>query len=185
MELPETFPGVVRVLPRFTELVDENRTADGTLVFPEGVTGRTLLQRATRESLSRDGLDVDGLTDAQMSDNHGWVLFPNFFMTIRAGEATVIMSVPHPDGDPNRCIWHITSFMWLPEEHRSAFAADLIDVREPGSFKYFEALQQDYEQMPRQQIGLRNARLDHMALVNEEVVIAHYHSVIDRYLAAV
>jgi hypothetical protein len=75
--------------------------------------------------------------------------------------------------------------MWLPEEHRSAFAADLVDVQEPGSFKYFEALQQDYEQMPRQQIGLRNARLDHMALVNEEVVIAHYHSVIDRYLAAV
>lgn len=185
MELPETFPGVVRVLPRFTELVDENRTADGTLVFPEGVTGRTLLQQATRDTLSRDGLDVDGLTDAQMSDNHGWVLFPNFFMTIRAGEATVIMSTPHPDGDPNRCIWHITSFMWLPEEHRSAFAADLIDVREPGSFKYFEALQQDYEQMPRQQTGLRNARLDHMALVNEEVVIAHYHSVIDRYLAAV
>lgn len=184
MELPETFPGVVRVLPRFTELVDEHRSAEGTLTFPDGVTGRTLLQQATRDTLSRDGLDVDGLTDAQMSDNHGWVLFPNFFMTIRAGEATVIMSTPHPDGDPNRCIWHITSFMWLPEEHRSAFAAELIDVQEPGSFKYFEALQQDYEQMPRQQTGLRNARLDHMALVNEEVVIAHYHSVIDRYLAA-
>ncbi|MGW0160897.1 aromatic ring-hydroxylating oxygenase subunit alpha [Mycobacterium sp. NPDC003323] len=185
MELPETFPGVVRVLPRFTELVDQHRGADGTLTFPDGITGRTLLQRATRDTLSRDGLDVDGLTDAQMSDNHGWVLFPNFFMTIRAGEATVIMATPHPDGDPNRCIWHIRSFMWLPEEHRGAFAAEPIDVTEPGSFKYFEALQQDYEQMPRQQIGLRNARLDHMALVNEEVVIAHYHSVIDRYLAAV
>ena len=185
MELPETFPGVVRVLPRFTELVDGYRDADGVLTFPDGITGRTLLQQATRDTLSRDGLDVDGLTDAQMSDNHGWVLFPNFFMTIRAGEATVIMSTPHPDGDPNRCVWHITSFMWLPAEHRTAFAAELIDVQEPGSFKYFEALQQDYEQMPRQQRGLRNARLDHMALVNEEVVIAHYHSVIDRYLAAV
>lgn len=185
MELPETFPGVVRMLPRFTELVDRHRSADGVLTFPDGVTGRTLLQQATRDTLSRDGLDVDGLTDAQMSDNHGWVLFPNFFMTIRAGEATVIMSTPHPDGDPNRCLWHITSFMWLPPEHRTAFAAELIDVQEPGSFKYFEALQQDYDQMPRQQIGLRNDRLDHMALVNEEVVIAHYHSVIDRYLAAV
>ncbi|MGU3500802.1 aromatic ring-hydroxylating oxygenase subunit alpha [Mycobacterium sp. C31M] len=185
MELPETFPGVVRVLPRFTELVDEHRGADGALSFPDGVTGRTLLQQATRDTLSRDGLDVEGLTDAQMSDNHGWVLFPNFFMTIRAGEATVIMATPHPDGDPNRCIWHITSFMWLPEEHRTAFTAEPVDVTEPGSFKYFEALQQDYEQMPRQQRGLRNAALEHMALVNEEVVIAHYHSVIDRYLAAV
>lgn len=184
MELPETFPGVVRVLPRFNELVDSHRDPNGNLTFPDGVTGRTLLQQATRDSLSRDGLDVSGLTDEQMSDNHGWVLFPNFFMTIRAGEATVIMSTPHPDGDPNRCVWHITSFMWLPPEHRGAFAAELIEVTEPGSFKYFEALQQDYDQMPRQQRGLRNARLDHMALVDEEVVIAHYHSVIDRYLVA-
>jgi hypothetical protein len=37
--------------------------------------------------------------------------------------------------------------------------------------------------MPRQQIGLRNGRLDHMSLVKEEVVIAYYHSVLDRYLA--
>ena len=73
--------------------------------------------------------------------------------------------------------------MWLPEEYKDALKADHIEVKEPGDFKYFLALQQDYEQMPRQQIGLRNARLDHMSLVKEEVVIAHYHSVVDRYLA--
>ncbi len=129
------------------------------------------------------GLDVSGLTDAQMSDNHGWVLFPNFFMTIRAGECHVIMAVPHPDGDPNRCIWHVASFMCLPEgDARRLRSVDLIEVDEPGSYKYFEALHQDYVQMPRQQLGLRNSRLDHMSLVKEEVVIAHYHSVIDRYM---
>jgi hypothetical protein len=37
--------------------------------------------------------------------------------------------------------------------------------------------------MPRQQLGLRNTRLDHMSLVKEEVVIGHYHSVVDRYMA--
>jgi len=94
----------------------------------------------------------------------------------------VIMAFPHPDGDPNRCIWHVSSYMYLPEEHRKAFRASLIDVDEPGSYKYFEALQQDYEQMPRQQIGLRNGRLEQMSLVKEEVVIAYYHSVLDRYL---
>ena len=62
-------------------------------------------------------------------------------------------------------------------------ASGTSEVEEPGSYKYFEALQQDYEQMPRQQLGLRNARLDHMSLVKEEVVIGHYHSVIDRYMA--
>ncbi len=182
MNLPETFPGTVAVIPRFQELVEQYRNADGGLEFPDGVTARTLLQQATRDHLTGMGLDVSGLTDAQMSDNHGWVLFPNFFMTIRAGEAHVIMAIPHPDGDPNRCIWHVSSYMWLPDEHKAAFTAEAIEVDEPGSYKYFEALQQDYEQMPRQQIGLRNTALEHMALVKEEVVIAHFHSVVDKYL---
>ncbi|WP_165646255.1 aromatic ring-hydroxylating oxygenase subunit alpha [Mycolicibacterium fortuitum] len=182
MDLPETFPSTVAVLPRFQELVAEYRADDGSLNFPEGVTARTLLQRATRDTLTGMGLDVSGLTDAQMSDNHGWVWFPNFFMTIRAGEATIIMALPHPDGDPNRCIWHVASYMWLPDEMKVAFTAEPIVVEEAGSYKYFEALQQDYEQMPRQQIGLRNTALERMALVKEEVVIAHFHSVVDKYL---
>lgn len=184
MELPETFPSVTAVLPRFQELVAEYRDAEGVLALPDGMSPRTLLQTATRETLTGMGFDVSGLTDAQMSDNHGWVLFPNFFMTVRAGEATVILSQPHESGDPNKCYWHIISVMWLPEEHRSAFTAEPIEVKEPGDFKYFLALQQDYDQMPRQQIGLRNKPLKSMSLVKEEVVIAHYHSVVDRYLAA-
>ena len=183
MDLPETFPSTVAVMPRFQELVADYHTTDGTVDFPEGITARKLLQQATRDTLSGMGLDVSGLTDDQMSDNQGWVLFPNYFMTIRAGECHVIMAVPHPDGDPNRCIWHVSSYMYLPPEHRDAFQVELTEVEEPGSYKYFEALQQDYEQMPRQQLGLRNARLDHMSLVKEEVVIGHYHSVIDRYMA--
>ncbi len=182
MALPETFPSTVAVLPRFEELVKGYRADDGSLNFPDGVSARTLLQQATRDTLTGMGLDVSGLTDAQMSDNHGWVLFPNFFMTIRAGECHVIMAVPHPDGDPNRCIWHVASYMYLPAEMRDSFKVDLIEVDEPGSYKYFEALHQDYVQMPRQQLGLRNSRLDHMSLVKEEVVIGHYHSVIDRYM---
>ncbi len=183
LDLPETFPSTVAVMPRFQELLATYRAADGSVEFPEGVTARKLLQHATRDTLTGMGLDVSGLTDDQMSDNQGWVLFPNYFMTIRAGECHVIMAVPHPDGDPNRCIWHVSSYMYLPPEHRDAFRVGLIEVDEPGSYKYFEALQQDYEQMPRQQLGLRNDRLDHMSLVKEEVVICHYHSVIDRYMA--
>ena len=183
MALPETFPGTAAVIPRFQELVAPYQGKDGEVEFPDGVTARALLQQATRDVLTRMGLDVGGLTDDQMSDNQGWVLFPNFFMTVRAGECHVIMAAPHPDGDPNRCIWHVASYMFLPPEHRDAFRAEPIVVEEPGSYKYFEALHQDYVQMPRQQLGLRNDRLDHMSLVNEEVVIAHFHSVIDRYMA--
>lgn len=183
LALPETFPGTVAVIPRFQELLAPYRSDDGSVVFPGGVSARILLQQATRDVLTGMGLDVSGLTDDQMVDNQGWVLFPNYFMTVRAGECHIIMSLPHPSGDPNKCIWHVASYMYLPEDFREAVRAEAIVVDTPGSHKYFEALQQDYEQMPRQQKGLRNNRLDHMTLVKEEVVIAHFHSVVDRYMA--
>lgn len=183
LALPETFPGTVAVIPRFQELVKEYTADDGAIDFPDGVTARTLLQKATRAHLTEMGLDVSGLTDAQMSDNHGWFLFPNFMMTIRAGECHVILSRPHPDGDPNRCIWHVASYMYLPPEMADAFKVDLIEVDEPGSYKYFEALQQDYEQMQRQQSGLRNEGLDHLMLVKEEAVVAKFHDTMDRWMA--
>ena len=141
-----------------------------------------LLQQATRDTLTGMGLDVSGLTDTQMSDNHGWVLFPNFFMTIRAGECHVIMARTPSRRRPEPM--HLAR----QQLHVPASGAPrrlprpLTEVDEPGSYKYFEALQQDYEQMPRQQKGLRNSRLDHMSLVKEEVVIGHYHSVVDRYM---
>ncbi|TDC71820.1 aromatic ring-hydroxylating dioxygenase subunit alpha [Actinomadura sp. GC306] len=182
--LQETFPSLPMVLPRFDELVAAHRDENGKLEFPEGVTARTILQQATRDTFSGLGMDVSALTDAQMSDNHGWTLFPNFFMTIRAGECHVIMAMPHPSGDPNKCVWHVSSYMWLPEELADQFRAELVDVTEPGSHEYFLALQQDYEQMQRQQAGLRNKRLDHLSLVKEEIVVAHFHSVVDRHLAA-
>lgn len=182
LALPETFPGTVAVIPRFQELLAPYRAEDGSVEFPDGVTARILLQQATRDVLTGMGLDVSGLTDDQMVDNQGWVLFPNYFMTVRAGECHVIMSRPHPNGDPNMCIWHVASYMYLPEDFREAVRAEAVVVDTPGSHKYFEALQQDYEQMPRQQKGLRNNRLDHMTLVKEEVVIAHFHSVVDRYM---
>lgn len=64
-------------MPRFEELVGAHRKDDGTLVFPEGIIGRSLLQQATRETFTTNGFDVGGLTDAWMSDNQGWLLFPN------------------------------------------------------------------------------------------------------------
>jgi phenylpropionate dioxygenase-like ring-hydroxylating dioxygenase large terminal subunit len=182
-DLPGTFPTVAEVLPRFEEMIARHRDAAGTLSFPEGATVRTVLQQATRETLSNKGLDVSGLTDDQMSDNQGWFLFPNFFMTIRAGEATTILAYPHPSGDPNKCIWHVTAYMWLPEPLRAQYRAEPVEVQEPNSYPYFLALQQDYEQMPRQQLGLRNSGLDHISLVREELSIARFHSVLDRYLA--
>ena len=94
------------------------------------------------------------------------------------------MAVPDPDGDPNRCIWHVSSYMYLPAAIRDQYRAKLVEVDKPGSYPYFLALQQDYEQMPRQQRGLRNRMLKYMSLAREEVNIARFHSIVDKYLQA-
>ncbi|RZJ97717.1 MAG: aromatic ring-hydroxylating dioxygenase subunit alpha [Novosphingobium sp.] len=180
--LPATFPGVIEVLPRFELLLDGHRDGAGVLSFPAGVTGRLLLQQATRETLEAKGLDVSDLTDTQMSDNHFHLVFPNLFMTIRAGEATVILSTPHPDGDPGRCHWLVQNLMWLPPDERAAKREPLREVPEGEHVPYFLALEQDWEMMQRQQRGLRNAGLDHMALTRQEVRLAHYHSVLDGWV---
>lgn len=180
--LPATFPGVAEVLPRFEHRLDAYRDAAGALVFPEGITGRLLLQQATRETLAARGLDVSGLTDTQMSDNHFHLVFPNLFMTIRAGEATVILSTPHPSGDPGRCHWLVQNLMWLPPEERAARREPLKEIAEGDHFPYFLALEQDWEMMQRQQRGLRNSGLDHMALTRQEVRLAYYHSVLDSWV---
>jgi phenylpropionate dioxygenase-like ring-hydroxylating dioxygenase large terminal subunit len=180
--LPETFPSVATVLPRFEELLDGYRDANGVLAFPEGASGRLLLQQATRDTLSAKGLDVSGLTDTQMSDNHFHLVFPNLFMTIRAGEATVIVSTPHPDGDPGRCHWWVMGLAWLPPDQRAAAREQLREVPEGEHAPYFLALEQDWEMMQRQQRGLRNHALAEMALTRQEVRLAYYHAVIDAWM---
>lgn len=181
--LPVTFPGVADALPRFETLLGAYLTGGHAVSLPAAVTPRGLLQRAMRESLGARGLDVSGLTEQQMTDNQFYLLFPNFFLTIHAGEGTYISSVPHPDGDPNRCVWHVVNFQWFPPGERAEKHTGLVEVPEGEHFQYFLALEQDYLQMQRQQKGLRNEALEKMALSRQEVRLAHFHSVIDRYLA--
>jgi hypothetical protein len=64
-----------------------------------------------------------------------------------------------------------------------AFKAEAIEVTEPGSYQYFLALQQDYDQMQRQQTGLRNRLLTHLTLVHEELNVANFHMRVDKYVS--
>ena len=73
-------------------------------------------------------MDTCALTDGQMSDFQFWALFPNVFIQVRAGEATMILAKPDSEGDPNRCIWQVTSFLWVPPEGRLARREPLTQV---------------------------------------------------------
>ena len=176
------FPGLAEVLPRFDELVREHTRADGSLALAEGVTARMLFQRAARESLTSKGLDVSALTDKQMSDYQFWALFPNVYMQIRPGEAVVIIALPDADGDPNRCKWQVTSYLWVPPEERLTRREPLEEVLEGEHYPYFLALEQDYQQMQNQQGGLRNTALKAIYPTRQEPKVAHFHATLDRWL---
>jgi len=176
------FPGIVAALPRFENLVAPYRGSDGALSFPEGVSARSLLQQAVRETMTARGLDVSALGDTQMSDYQFWALFPNVYLQLCPGEATVIIAAPDHDGDPNTCSWHVCHYLWLPEDEREAQRTELVEIPEGEHFEYFLALEQDYSQMQQQQDGLRNRAVKFMSLTRQEPRVAHFHSVLDDWL---
>lgn len=181
-KLPATYHGAAEIMPLFEEMVERFREANGELVLPEGITVHTLLERATRELFTRKGLDVNGLSDEQMTYHYGWLLFPNFFFSVRVGEGTLIAPVPHPGGDPNRCVWQVVRLAWVPEAARAQARTPLLAVDPPGSFEYFLVLQQDYEAMPRTQLGVRNTRLKYATVGSEEGLVVKFHREIDKYV---
>jgi Ring hydroxylating alpha subunit (catalytic domain) len=75
------------------------------------------------------------------------------------------------------------NMQWLPEVQREARREPLLEINRPDHFKYFLALEQDYAQMERQQRGLRQNALQSMILTKQEVRLAHFHAVLDQWLA--
>jgi phenylpropionate dioxygenase-like ring-hydroxylating dioxygenase large terminal subunit len=179
---PLNFPGLVEVLPRFEAKVAAHIAADGALSLPAGVTARGLMQQAAREDLTDRGMDVGALTDGQMSDYQFWAIFPNVYIQLRAGEATVIIAEPDGEGDPNRCFWRVAHYMWLPTEQREARRTPMTDIPDGEHVPYFLALEQDYEQMEHQQKGLRNSALASLALTRQEPKVANFHTALDAWL---
>ena len=178
----EQFPLYGDVLPRFAELVESLRGADGRIVFPEGQTPRGVFQSLIRESLTAKGYDVSALTDTQMTDYQYWLFFPNVFIQICVGDATIIVNEPHPSGDHNRCIWHVMFLHWVPESERAAKRTPVQHIPEGEHFPYHWVLEQDFEQMPIQQQGLRNRLYDEMVLTRCEPRLAHFHDALDRWV---
>lgn len=164
------------------QLVTPYRDETGKISFPPGVTLRGLFQAANRAAAEADGQDVSGLTDDQMSDAHSWLLFPNTTMVVRARETLLFRFRPDPSGDPNRCIFDVANYQWVRPEEREKLMTPHSWVPEDQSLGL--VLDQDREQIPRQQRGLRNRSLKKVRLARNESRIGHFHQTLDGYLRA-
>lgn len=179
----EQFPLYADILPQFAALVESSRGADGRPVFPDGKSPRAVFQGMIRQSLTAKGYDVSALTETQMTDYQYWLLFPNVFIQVCVGDATVIVSEPHPSGDRNKSVWHVMFLHWVPEEERHSVRTPVQTMPEGEHFPYHFVLNQDFEQMPKQQVGLRNRLYREMTLTRNEPRVAHFHSVLDSWMA--
>jgi len=129
------------------------------------------------------GYDVSGLTDTQMTDYNYWLFFPNVFIQVGVGDATIIVNEPHPSGDHNMCIWHQYFLHWFPEEERKA-KTEPVKIMPPGEHYFVHwVMEQDYVQMPIQQEGLRNPLYTEMILTKSEPRVAHFHTMLDEVMA--
>jgi phenylpropionate dioxygenase-like ring-hydroxylating dioxygenase large terminal subunit len=179
---PEQFPLYAEVLPEFAQMAESFRGADGKMVFPPGTTPSALFRRLVREQLTSKGYDVSRLTDTRMTDYQYWLFFPNVFIQVCAGDATVIVTEPHPEGDRNRSVWHVMFLSWLPSEERAAKATPVRVMPEGEHFPYHWVLEQDYVQMAIQQDGLRNRLYREMTLTKNEPRVAHFHTTLDSWI---
>lgn len=179
----EQYPLYGDVLPKFAEAIDACRDAGGRLNLPAGLNPRKVFQDLIRSELTAKGYDVSMLTDTQMTDYEYWLLFPNVFIQIGVGDATIIVNEPHPGGDHNRCIWHVMFLHWLPESERKAHAEPVRTMPPGEHFPYHLVLEQDYVQMPLQQDGLRNSLFKEMLLTKCEPRLAHFHAALDAVMA--
>lgn len=179
---PEQFPLYAEVLPQLAEMTESFRGADGKMVFPAGMRPRALFQQLVREKLTAKGYDVSRLTDTQMTDYQYWVFFPNVFIQVCVGDATVIVTDPHPSGDRNRSVWHVMSLSWVPPETRTVKARSVQVMPEGEHFPYQWVLEQDYVQMAIQQDGLRNRLYRELTLTKSEPRLAHFHAALDSWV---
>lgn len=149
---------------------------------PEDVEVRSFLGERFRHSFSeRYGVDLTGASEAELLDSLQYYLFPNFSPWM--GYSIPIAYRFRPWGsDPGQSLMEIMMLHPIPEDGAYETAAE--HWLEPGeSWSHapgFEMLgmviDQDMENLPKIQKGLRNAHHTSIVLADyQEIRIRHYH----------
>ncbi|MDG2113076.1 MAG: aromatic ring-hydroxylating dioxygenase subunit alpha [Actinomycetota bacterium] len=170
-------------------LIQKMLPKEDRLPVPDDVVARPWLADRFRESLSkRWRTDLSGASEAEILDSIQYFLFPNFCPW--GGYALPIVYRFRPfENDPNRSIMEMQLLHPIPEDGGYTTAEPY--WLEPGeSWTHspgFEALgmviDQDMDNLPNVQKGLRAARHDHIVLSDyQEIRIRHFHRRLDEVL---
>lgn len=142
-----------------------------------GTDVRGAIQRFLR---SRRDLDLAGLDDDQLTDNHQYHVFPNLTLNVYSMRQMLIRHRPHPT-DPNR--------MLLDQQQYERVARGAARPPRPKTerFRYGAGslgfvTDQDTFNLVRVQRGMNSSGFDGLLLGSNELRIRHMHATIDEYL---
>lgn len=141
----------------------------------------TGVRRAIQQALrARTDFDFSGLTDAQLTDNHYFYVFPNLALNLYALNLMVLRYRPHPS-DPHR--------MFFDQQEYVRVAAKATRPPRPKleRFRYGEGSlgpvgDQDTFNLVRVQRGMRSSGFETLRLGERERCIRLMHGVLEEYI---
>ncbi|ELT42770.1 aromatic ring-hydroxylating oxygenase subunit alpha [Arthrobacter nitrophenolicus] len=143
-------------------------------------TMRDYLIRRAQETGAKLGHDYSGLTREQMIDDYDYHVFPSLKFNSHAGGALGFVSRPHPT-DPNKCFFDVYTLVWPDENAAPPEPAPLLEI-DITQQSMGTVLDQDFDNLWKVQKGLHNSSLKHVTFGSSEVRVAHFHTVLNRYL---
>ncbi len=181
-------PSGQEILDAFTGsyLPEHSGTEFGKL--RDGETPRHAFGRMARDAYGkRLGVDVSSLPEAELIDGTQYLLFPNFTPWPSLLNPLVYRFRPLGN-DPDWSIWETIFF--LPFDGERPPSCEIINIGPEESFLDYNAmgaldtlLQQDAEQLPLVQRGLKASKTGKLTLTKyQEARIRHYNQTIDDYL---
>jgi phenylpropionate dioxygenase-like ring-hydroxylating dioxygenase large terminal subunit len=149
-------------------------------VHPEpGQNIRDLLLPQARPGYQRAGMDMSGLSDEQLVDDHHFTIFPNVIWNSFAFGAWIFRMRPMP-GDPTSCYLDMWYTHRVPDDQElpNSVAHRFI----PPGESCGPVMDQDIDNINAQQRGQNNPFARGFTLSNLEARITHMHDVLDSYL---
>ena len=155
---------------------------------------RPALQKSKRDMSAERGKDFSHLSDAQLTDNFLYDLFPSCALSVYPeGEYVwLLRSRPHPD-DPEKCLFDYWTIAKFPEgedtlywEHMDMTLTRDAEI-EHKQFKWGEesisfGIDQDVDIAPIVQQGMRSHGFKKAILCHQERRVQFLHDNIDRYI---
>jgi len=141
---------------------------------------RPAMQRGTRETAAKMGMDLSDLNDDQMSDDYHYMIFPNLTFNTHATGFMLFRQRPHPT-DPNKMFFDLQNYTRIPDGAAPPPRPPHEHYKH-GEISLGLVLDQDSYNLPRVQKGMNSRAYPGVWINYKERRIRHMHKTIDDYV---